>query len=434
MSVTVSTKEVRIENFVITDVAVVAAFTAAQESGKDPETFLTALLEIGAQVASLGSNSAGAEKIEASIAQAKTTIQHLAEQVQKTVKEQIASVTAEDGDLAKNIDGSLETLRSELETLVAGEDAPVRVAIMKSLEESQGKIRADITTQNKVQRDQIAQLLDPADPTSPLRDLVARIDGVAKAVADMHDEQKAIAIREDALEGGVFGGLSYEAVVVQAVQRIAALAGDDCEPTGHLTGRVPRSKKGDGIVDLKKGAAVFARMVLEAKNQALTKADWEAEAKGSCENRAATGFIGLCKHLTDMPNGNRLLFLAPNSVVLAFDPEVDSVDMLVMVYQLVKMVSMSHTGQLDEISIADVNAGVDEALKGLDKFDSLTRNANAIKNSADKILSEANGIRAVVHEQLSRIQAAIAKGSEPEALEAATSLELDAAQPVDLGE
>jgi hypothetical protein len=78
---------------------------------------------------------------------------------------------------------------------------------------------------------------------------------------------------------------------------------------------------GDGVVDLKVGGKVYGRIVVEAKNSKLTKKDWESEAKGSKENRGATGFIGFCKHMQDMPNNSKIMILDPQTIVIQFNPE-----------------------------------------------------------------------------------------------------------------
>ena len=425
MTIELSGNSVLVTDYTIDDPAVVAAFSAAQEAGRDLGDFLGVLLSIGAQAATLSSNTAGAEKIEASLAQTKEAIQNITQTVEKSVDAKIAAVTADDGQLAKNIDGALGAFRVNLEKLIAGEDAPVRKEILKSLEDSQAKIRDDFARQVNAQRDQIAKLLDPAEPTSPLRGIVASIDGVAAQIKEVRDSQLEVSVRETALEGGTFGGLAYEEVAVARVQQVAAIAGDDCQPTGDIRGIIPRSKMGDAVVDLKRGATVYARMVVEAKNKALTKAEWEKEAEGAKRNRAATGFIGLCKHQHDMPNGHRIMVLAPDMIVLAFDPETESGELMVMVYQLVKMITMSSAGHLDEINIADVNANADNAVKAIERFDALLKNVSAIRNSAKKIEEDADFIRSQVTASLSSIQAAIQRGSEPPVLESAVSLEIE---------
>lgn len=427
MSVEIKGSKLEVD-VVVEDPAILAAFKAASETGRNLEDYHSVLLSIGAQAATLSSNTAGAEKIEASLAHAKTAIEAVGESVEKTVDARIRAVTAEDGELAKNIDGALRDFRGNLENLIAGEDAPVRQAIMKSLKESQDKIREDMSRQVKDQREELVKLLNPTDPTSPLREIVTKIETVASAVSEVRLAQQQAemeAAKISALETGTFGGLDYEAIAVNSVQQIASLAGDDCLPTGSRVGNIPRSKVGDAVVELKRGAAVFSRMVVECKNQAMSKSEWEKECDLARRNRAAVGFIGLCKHQSHMPNGHRFMVLAPDKIVVAFNPEEEAPDLLVMVYQLVKMVSMSHAGELDEISIADVNANIDEALRSMEKFESLNRNAKTIENAAVKIQAEAKEIRDGVKANLQSIQAAILRGTEPPALESAVALEIE---------
>jgi hypothetical protein len=73
----------------------------------------------------------------------------------------------------------------------------------------------------------------------------------------------------------------------------------------------------------------------------------------------------------------------------------------------------------------EVNRALDDALKALDKFDSITKSAAAVKNSADSIIKEANSIRTSIGSNLGIAQSAISRGLEPEALESATALELE---------
>jgi prophage DNA circulation protein len=126
-----------------------------------------------------------------------------------------------------------------------------------------------------------------------------------------------------------------------------------------------------------------------------------------------------------MPNGSRVFILDEQSIVIAFDPEIDDPNLLGLVYQMVRMATLSSSGQLDEVNIAEVNRALDDALKALDKFDSITKSAAAVKNSADSIIKEANSIRTSIGSNLGIAQSAISRGLEPEALESATALELE---------
>jgi hypothetical protein len=423
MTVEILQNEVKISDFRIHDVTVVAEFVAAREAGKNPEAFLESLLSLGAQVVSLGSSTAGVEKIEASIGQARSSIKDVAEAFETTIKKQVTDLTSEDGNLLKGLETIVENFRKEVDAMTAGEDSPLRTAMLKTLAETQVKIREDIAGQVAKQKSEIAALLNPSDPTSPLKMLADKIDVLGTAVSRVQEsvaKEVAVAV---VVEAGIVGGFDYEEIAMRAVQVIAANAGDDCESTGKVTGRVPRSKMGDGVVDLKVGPVVYSRLVLEAKNKALSKL--ERESEGSKSNRAASGFVGLCKHIEDMPNGSRILVLDSQSIVVAWNPEVDDLQLLALVYQLVKINTLSSTGQLDEINIAEVNKNLDDAVKALEKFDAITKSASAIRNSADTITKEANAIRTAVADRLQAAQLAISRGIMPDALEAATELALE---------
>jgi hypothetical protein len=407
MSLEITPTSVFISQHTITDIAVITEFNAAVESGKSPDEFLNSLLSLGAQVVALGSNTASAEKIDASVDQAKSAIKEVAENFEGTIQKQVATFAAEDGVLVKGFNQVMDQFRDEIEEMTAGEDSPLRSAMLKSLDDAKDKIHLDIKNQVSSQKKEIAELLDPSNPTSPLRSLSTKLDLLGNAVEKVQLEvAKEVAVAE-IVEAGVTGGLDYEDEAVAIVQRIAAMAGDDCEPTGHLTGRVARSKKGDGVIDLKVGPTVADRIVLEAKNSQLSKLDWERECEGSKDNRAANGFIGLCKHLDDMPNGSRIMILDSQSIVLAFDPNEDDAQLLYLVYQLVKMNTLSSSGRLDEVNIVEVRKSLDDALKALEKFDNLTKSASAIENSAASIKKDALSIRSIITDRLSAAQAAM---------------------------
>jgi hypothetical protein len=404
--VTVNLREnnLRIDDLIIKDPVVLANVKAATDANRDPEDTVRSMLVLGAQVMSLSSNAAGAETLEASIGHAKQAIQEATQALDDSVKKQLSDVLAEDGQLARNMETVMSSFRGKIEEMTAGEDSPLRTAMLKSLDETQKKIREDVLAQISSQKSQIATLLDPLDPTSPLRSIVEKIETLGKNIDHLKEGLSKEAAVAEIVEAGVFGGLDYEELAVKAVQSIASYAGDDCEPTGNITGRIARSKMGDGVVDLKVGAQVYSRIVLEAKNKALSKLDWEKEAQGSKQNRAAMGFIGLCKHLSDMPNASRILILDSRSIVLAFDPERDDLQLLALVYQLVKLNTLSNAGSSEDIDLGEINNSLEAALKALEKFDLITKNASAIRNAADSITKDANFVRSQISEELENAQ------------------------------
>lgn len=417
MTVEICESTVVIHDIEIREVNIVAAFHAAFDAGRDPDDFLRLLIELGTQVATLGFNSAGAEKIEASIEQARQSIKDVAESVESTVIKQVAQLTSQDGALAKGVNEALAKLLTDIDDMTAGEESPIRTAVVKSLHETQQKIQQDIAHQVKQQQSALAAMLDPDEPTSPLRGLVIRLDALKSGMEEIRLSQATNVAVVGALEPGVVGGVIYEDLAMSMAQQIAAVAGDDCELTGNVTGRVPRSKMGDAVSRLKVGSNVHAAIVFEAKNKRLTTKDWTDECKGAKENRGATGFIGLCKHIEDMPTASRIFIMRPNEIVLAYDPGADDANLLFLIYHLVRMHCLSEVGELDEISIAEVNQNLDDALATLKKFDQITKDAAAITNSATRIKGNAEELRDTMRNHLIAARRAIRRGLGENALE-----------------
>ena len=402
---------------VIKDAVIAAEFTSAIEAGVDPVEFAYSLLDIGARTASLRSNTAGAEKIEASINQAKTSISDTAKTLEEAVKKQVKDLAADDGVLIKGIQSIIDTYQEEVEELASGEDSELRKAMLKLLKDAKEEISKDVKNTVDSQRKAIGELLDPANATSPLRSLAEKMQGVVDSIEEIKRESATEVAVAEALETGITGGLDYESVAVNATQQVASLAGDDCEHTGGFTGRVPRSKMGDGVVDLKVGGKVYGRIVVEAKNSKLTKKEWEAEVKGSKENRGASGFIGFCKHPNDMPNNSKILILDPQTIVIQFNPEFEDLTFLALVYQIVKMNTLNNAGKLDGLDIAEVNINLQEAIRELGDFDELKKTASSIENGAIKVKKQADSIRKGVQDRINKVQQAIAKEFESQALE-----------------
>ena len=278
-------------------------------------------------------------------------------------------VTAEDGKLSTLVDGAFKGFTADIEKLTAGEDSPIREGIKKQMTDLATKLVEDFARESIRQKEEIAKLLDPANAGSPMRQLAVQLEGVAKAVNEVQKEMgKEVAVAE-IIDNSTHGGVPYELAVVSVVQKIANLAGDDCEATGDKVGAMPRRKSGDGVVSLKQGDSIKARIVLEAKNSALDRKEWQKEIEDSKQNRDATGFIGFAKHSDYLPNGGRVMILDRQTVLVAYDPATDDPQLVALVYQIVKMNTLALSGTIDEDVVRVVNDHLDQAMAHFKKFD-----------------------------------------------------------------
>ncbi len=430
MTTDVNDQELIIHEVRVTHPTVVALAKSAQDAGTDLDDLVSRLLGLGAEAASVGSAVAGTEKVAAAVDAAQGRMKQMTDQLHDNVRRLIGDIADESGPVVQGVKGSLDELTQNLRTLTAGEDSPVRAAIEKSLDAVKGSIEELVERSQRTVRSEMTELLDPENPRSPLRLLRTGVEEVRARVEDLQGQLRTERAVVESEERGVIGGLDYEAVVVGLVQQIAAVSGDDCEATGAVTGAVPRSKKGDAVADLKNGAQVRARLVIEAKNSALPISQWREEVKGAKENRRADSFLGLCKHLDDMPNGHRLLVLNPHEIVLAFDPDLDDPGLLQLTYNLVKVQALAGSGSLSEVSVPEVRQALTDTVALINKMDSVAKAASQIVNAGTAMRNQIYEIRDTALAHLARAQRALEGETRPYDVTVETDL-LDAIDELD---
>lgn len=412
---------VEVANFTTDAPSIVVAMRSLVDAGQVEGDAFHKILEIGSQVVSLGAHSAGSEKLEASVEQARKDISTVANSFEENLKKQIAALSGNDGDLAKAISGHIQNLAETLEELTAGEDSPVRESIKRQLEVMSTKLIQDFMTFNTAQKDQIATLLDVSSPTSPLRPVTEKleslsrgIDGVNLALAEARG-RKAEAVK------GTSKGTDYESDAIDSVKRIAFAHKDEPMATGNSPTR-GTSKKGDGVVGLREGLTVKAHLVVEAKDVSSKKTDsarltyWRKQAEGARKTRGAIGFLGLCKNIEDMPGGHRVYALDQlgQNLVVAYDPEKGEDEILDLAYTVVKMHCLSVLSSGLEINPAAINRYVEESIALLDKFGDVDSSVKLIKTHADKITGTAADLRDDLLANLRALKREVASSSETE--------------------
>jgi hypothetical protein len=385
MTTSVSKTELSIDKYVSRNPLVIASFTQEQDEGTNLDEHLEHVLSVGVQVLGVATASVGVERLASGIDSAEKSMTAASVKFNDELNKKISELTAEDGKLSTLVDGAFKGFTADIEKLTAGENSPIREGIKKQMTDLATKLVEDFARESTRQKEEIAKLLDPANAGSPMRQLAVQLEGVAKAVNDVQKEMgKEVAVAE-IIDNSTHGGVPYELAVVSVVQKIANLAGDDCEPTGGVVGQVPNRKSGDGVVALKQGDSILARIVLEAKNSALTRKMWDKEIKQSKENRDAAGFIGFAKHSNYLPNGGRIQIIDRQTILVAYDPAIDDPQIVALVYQIVKMNTIALSGTLDEDVVLVVNDHLKQALAQFKKFDQLKKDIRQIENLSKSI-------------------------------------------------
>ena len=407
MTTSVSKTELSIDKYVSRNPLVIASFTQEQDEGTNLDEHLEHVLSVGVQVLGVATASVGVERLASGIDSAEKSMTAASVKFNDELNKKISELTAEDGKLSTLVDGAFKGFTADIEKLTAGEDSPIREGIKKQMTDLATKLVEDFARESIRQKEEIAKLLDPANAGSPMRQLAVQLEGVAKAVNEVQKEMgKEVAVAE-IIDNSTHGGVPYELAVVSVVQKIANLAGDDCEATGDKVGAMPRRKSGDGVVSLKQGDSIKARIVLEAKNSALDRKEWQKEIEDSKQNRDATGFIGFAKHSDYLPNGGRVMILDRQTVLVAYDPATDDPQLVALVYQIVKMNTLALSGTIDEDVVRVVNDHLDQAMAHFKKFDQLRKDIRQVENLSKSIHTNVSFLQDEIHNHLGAIQAAV---------------------------
>lgn len=402
-------QDLTITNLVVKDKQVVAAMQAAKEQDRDLAEYVTNAVEIGVKALLTASVGIGVETLITEVDQTNAAIKRGTADLTQSIKEQVESFSSPEGPLAKSFMSQLAGFGEVLESLTAGEDSPIRKALISQLDGMRKTLTEEFTRQNNHQKDAMAKLLNPDEATSPLRVLATQAESQNKIIIEAIsriqstlDVQKGKAIEA---ERGHLKGNDYEADAMAVVKAIAIASNDEADGTGanpDATG----SKKGDGVIGLREGLVVKAKIVAEAKDRKdMTRKYWLNEADAARKTRGAIGFLGLCKSVDKMPGGQRIMALdqTGQAIVMAFDPNQDDPELLALVYQVVKMHSLVVVSSGDAVNMAALSRYVQDSITSLLKFDDMSRLGKNVVRDSKKMLDLVDETRNDIQDNLRAI-------------------------------
>ena len=422
-----------IESLEISDPQVVATVKAAQAENRDLVDYITTSVEIGVKALQATGVNLGIEQLADGIADAEKVMGKVGKELAENLSDKLEFFTGEQGTFTLGLKTQLDNLADELAKMTGGEDSPIRKGLHKQLQDMSKSLTDNFTRATLTQKDEIAKMLDTENAQSPLRWMSQSISNMGETMSQIQREMSENKGRALEAAKGTSKGNDYESKVIGSVSEVAASFGDEPLATGGTPGR-GKSKMGDAVIYLREGLSVKAKLVVEAKDMSSKKTDsarrkyWMEQAQGAREARGAIGFLGLCKNLEDMPGGNRISVLDKlgQNLVLAYDPDIDSPDLLFLVYQVVKMHSLSLIGSGAEINPVAINGYVEESLAMLDRFTQIDDSVQVIKKEATNISSLGESIKDALSGHLRAMRREVAGNVEQVMLEDDSVLEITA--------
>lgn len=383
-----------IESLEITDLNVLTAAQTACEEKRDLPEFFINVIELGVKALQATGVNVGVQQLASGIDTAEKNMAKSTKEAQERLQQFIEAVTADNGVYDKKFKLIVENFEKNIETLTTDENSPIREGIKGQMTQMAKDLQDEFARESTRQQSAIKSLLNPADPGSPMFPLSQLVESIKNDVTDLLTATSVNSAIAEVISSSPKKGLPYEDQVITLMQQVSGLTGDDCIPTGSTTGLIPKSFKGDGVIELKPtGDKTAARLVIEAKNSPISRADWDIEITKGKQNRDASGFIGFCKSIGDMPNKNRMLIIDRQTVILAHNPEIDDPQLAFLVYQFVKMSTLSASGLLDEDKVTMLNDKLDSCMKELKRFANLSRDAKSVETTGKRMHTEINSLK-----------------------------------------
>lgn len=392
-------------------------------TGADLAPFVTQALAVGARAIASAGSTQDTFELERLVAEVgATTVASTAEAAEATTKATSTAVQEMSGAVAaarqaiteteaasrrsyaETVTASTTALRAEIERLIGGE-SPELLAKLGPVITSAGRSIAEQGAEHTEKLlEKVSRQFNPDDPTSPFArqakalaeqqhllaeslgrnhlSLVGKVDELANAVAVQKAAQDAIARTANVTP---LKGATYELAVGVALNHIAAGLGDEYVEVGTTVGTIPNCKKGDGVLTVDGGTA---RVVVEM-NDSVTRRAWGPYLDEAERNREAAASIGLVPN--SERNGDQIVrVLGARRVVLAFDPESDTTDLLRCVVQLMRTSAIAATSRGQGDGLATAEEHIRSAVELLEHLNAIRKTSGVIRKGADTIEKECN--------------------------------------------
>ncbi|MGW4634884.1 Fis family transcriptional regulator [Nocardia sp. NPDC004415] len=408
-----------LEAFVIEAVKIGAHALAATGQAVESRALEQVVRELGEKAAQ--SSNAAAEVTEQSAANAAKTVSRAAEDAKKAITEAEKSGRRE---FATAVTTAKEELNAELRRLFGGDNPELLDRIAPVLAKFGSELDAKVGSSVDELFKTAVKQFDLDDPTSPMAKHAAglerRHEQLAKHLQQQHTELT-----------GKFDELTRELQVRAAEQRVASLTpikgdtyaeplhamltelatglGDEYTDTSRTTGRISKSRKGDGLLVVGGGSA---RVVVEMSDSPRTT--WNDYLDEAERNHGAQASLGLVR-AKERNGGHAVRAITPRRIVLAFDPETDDPDLLRVVVQLLRTGALAANSRSDAAQITTAEEKISEAIVQLGGIDTIKKSASGIYKQAQSIENQCNtinsGIERLLNAALAALTAAGADGA-----------------------
>lgn len=311
-------------------------------------------------------------------------------------------------EFVATVEQSNATLRAEVERIFGGSNPELLARLAPVLDGAGQRIQEQALAQTENLLAKVGRQFDPADPTSPFAKQAAVLANQQQALADelrqhhsslagkveeltraVELQKAASTARTQAERATTLKGSGFEAEVDAVLEALAVGLGDDYRPTGNFPGALGTSKKGDGVLIVNGDQA---RVVVEMHDSAGVARDWNAYLDEAERNRRSAASIGIVRDVSQNA-GQLIRVLSSRRLIVAFDPSVDSEDLLRTVVLLMRTAAVAASARRDTEGLDTAEENITAALGLLGGLADVKKSVEAIRRNATTIDSQSESIR-----------------------------------------
>jgi hypothetical protein len=388
-----------IDGLVIADEAAVRLAREAE----DPARVVEDAIEIGARVLDREQTGANAEfvrsEFDKTAREVETVFTERAREVGEQLERQLAEVFGpEGGALAKALerhfsDDSSAAVQHRVRELVA--------EVMVKSREDMRRLFSSGEGSNPLADFKVHTLsaVKSASETQErhLRAMHERMAELQKELQALRDEKQKLEELEAERDRGTAKGRSFEELVAEAIDAIAAVQGDDCDAVGDVRGA--EGRKGDVVVAIDGcNGPARGRIVFEVKNSKLPKPKALAELDECMRDRDADFAVLVVASEEKVPAKMRpLREYNGDKLIVAYDPDEDGGLALEIAYSLARARVLMSRSESDGVDSSAVHDTVERALGALE-------DVRRVKSTLTGATTQIEKARDIVDEMATRVR------------------------------
>lgn len=323
-----------------------------------------------------------------------------------------------------------QDLTGEIRRIFGGEHPELLERLQPLLERFGTQLHENVRARTTELIEKAAKQFDPSDPTSPMAKHTAAIAAeqsrlaeqlnqsqgeLAKRFEELTTVLKVKDARSDLAKVTPIKGGTFEDQLSWILQSLGVALGEEYTDTRNTVGRLPRCKRGDGLLSIADGSV---RVVIEATDSAGPR-NWTEYFDEAERNRDACASIGIVRH-PGQNAGQTVRVLGSRRIVLAFDPESEDPQLLRTVVLLQRAAALTAASRTGEAEIATAEERVLLAIDELGRLNAIKKLSGSIQKNAGSIDGECikigNNIRRLLDQAVSALDGArAAEGDHPAA-------------------